>query len=76
MISYIYIFQTTRQHNAYYPDQWSSACGTSILEGTRELLTSIKTKHRNRLNFEPDLILALTKIRPRIEVLACQKQAQ
>jgi hypothetical protein len=25
---------------------------------------------------EPALILALTKIRPRIEVLACQKQAQ
>jgi hypothetical protein len=33
-------------------------------------LTSIKTKHRYRLNPEPDLILALTKIRPRIEVLA------
>jgi hypothetical protein len=28
------------------------------------------------LNLEPALILALTKIRPRIEVLACQKQAQ
>jgi hypothetical protein len=39
-------------------------------------LTSIKTKHRNRLNPEPALILALTKIHPRIEVLACQKQAQ
>jgi hypothetical protein len=31
---------------------------------------------RNRLNLEPVLILALTKIRPRAEVLACQKQAQ
>jgi hypothetical protein len=30
---------------------------------------------RNRLNLEPLLILALTKIRPRTEVLACQKQA-
>jgi hypothetical protein len=39
-------------------------------------LTSIKTKHRNRLNPEPALILALTMIRPRIEVLVCQKQAQ
>jgi hypothetical protein len=29
----------------------------------------------NRLNLEPALILALTKIRPRIEALACQKQA-
>jgi hypothetical protein len=47
-----------------------------ILEGTRKHLTSIKTKHRNRLNLEPALILALTKIRPRIEVLAFQKQVQ
>jgi hypothetical protein len=31
---------------------------------------------RNRLNLEPALILALTKILPRIEVLACQKPAQ
>jgi hypothetical protein len=30
----------------------------------------------NRLNLEPALILALTKIRSRIEVLACEKQAQ
>jgi hypothetical protein len=35
-----------------------------------------KTKHNNRLKLEPALILALTKIRPRIEVLTCQKQAQ
>jgi hypothetical protein len=39
-------------------------------------MTSIKTRNRNRLNLEPALILALTKIRPRIEVLACQKQAK
>jgi hypothetical protein len=39
------------------------------------ILTSIKTKHRNRF-LEPALILALAKIHPRIEVLACQKQAQ
>jgi hypothetical protein len=37
---------------------------------------SIETKHGNRLNVGPALILALTKIRPRIEVLACQEQAQ
>jgi hypothetical protein len=36
----------------------------------------IKTGNRNRLNPEPALILALKKIRPRIEALACQKQAQ
>jgi hypothetical protein len=35
-----------------------------------------RTRHRNRWNLEPALILALTKIRPRIEVLACQKQAK
>jgi hypothetical protein len=44
--------------------------------GTRMLPTSIKTRDRNRLIFELALILALTKIRPRIEVLACQNQAQ
>jgi hypothetical protein len=47
-----------------------------ISGGKRKYLTSIDTKHRNRLNLEPALILALTKIRPPIEVLACQKQAQ
>jgi hypothetical protein len=31
---------------------------------------------RNRLDIEPALILTLTKIRPRTEVMACQKQAQ
>jgi hypothetical protein len=31
---------------------------------------------QNRLNLEPALILAFTKIHPRNEVLACQKQAQ
>jgi hypothetical protein len=51
-------------------EQWSATWGT------RRHLTSITTKHRNRLNIEPALILTLTKIRPRTEVLACQKQAQ
>jgi hypothetical protein len=32
--------------------------------------------HRNRLNFEPTLIPAFTKSRPRIEVLEGQKLAQ
>jgi hypothetical protein len=57
-------------------DQWSSTCGTCIPGGKRTHITSIRSKHRNRLNLEPALIHALTKIRPRIEVLACQKQAQ
>jgi hypothetical protein len=63
--------------------RWSStwSMGTpgvleDILGCKRKQLTSIKTKHRNRMNLEPALILALTKIRPRSEVLACQKQAQ
>jgi hypothetical protein len=47
-----------RNEVVVYPlNQWSSTWGT------RRHLTSIKTEHRNRLNFEPDLILALTKIR-------------
>jgi hypothetical protein len=47
-----------RNQVAVYPlDQWSSTWGK------RRHLTSMKTKHRNRLNFGPDLILALTKIR-------------
>jgi hypothetical protein len=45
-----------------------------ISGGTRKHLTSIKMKHSNRLNLEPSLILALTEIRPRIGVMACQKQ--
>jgi hypothetical protein len=32
--------------------------------------------NHNRLDLDPALILALTKIRPRIQVLPCQKQAQ
>jgi hypothetical protein len=52
--------------------QSSSSWGTR----THLTLTSIKTKHRNRLNLEPALIFAPTKIRPRIEVLACRKLAQ
>jgi hypothetical protein len=36
-------------------------------------VTSIKTKHKNRLNPVPALIIALTKIRPRTEVLAFHK---
>jgi hypothetical protein len=47
----------------------------NILGGTPRHLTSIKSKHRNRFNLKPALILALTKILLRIEALACQKQA-
>jgi hypothetical protein len=36
----------------------------------------VKTRHRNHFNLEPALIIILTKIRQRIEVLACQKQVQ
>jgi hypothetical protein len=50
--------------------QWSAAWGT------RRHLTSIKTKHRNCSKLEPALILALTNICSRTEVLACHKQAQ
>jgi hypothetical protein len=53
-----------------------STWGTRTSYITRTHLASIKTKQRNRLNLEPALVLALTKIRPRTEVLACQKQAQ
>jgi hypothetical protein len=42
--------------------------------GRRKHITSIKMKHRSHLNLEPDLILALTKIRARIKQLACQEQ--
>jgi hypothetical protein len=42
--------------------------------GTRRHVTSIKTKHRKPLNREPSLVLALTKIRPRIEVLAIRNK--
>ncbi|GFG40273.1 hypothetical protein Cfor_12500 [Coptotermes formosanus] len=38
--------------------------------------TSIKMKHRNRLNPEPRLTLALMKIHARVEALSCQIQAQ
>jgi hypothetical protein len=49
---------------------------TYLCEQGFSALTSIKTKHRNRLNPESALILTLTKIRPQIEELACRKQAQ
>jgi hypothetical protein len=52
-----------------WPHQWSSTWGT------RKHLTSIGTKHRHRSNLEPALIVALAKIRPRTEVLACQKSS-
>jgi hypothetical protein len=56
---------------------WLSAWGTRTPGGTPSLRENIliKTKH-NCMNREPGLIVALMKIRPRIEVLACQKQAQ
>jgi hypothetical protein len=38
--------------------------------------TSDINQNKTQEPLEPNLILALTKIRPRIEVLACQKQAQ
>jgi hypothetical protein len=47
-----------------------------ILGGKRKHLTSITKKHRDHFNLKPALIYALTKIRPRIEVLVCQKQPQ
>jgi hypothetical protein len=62
----------------YHCQQWSSTCSTRTpMRTPRPLRGCARTSHinRNRLNPEPALILALTKIRPRIEVLACQKQA-
>jgi hypothetical protein len=56
--------------------QWSLAWVTLISGDMRKHVTSINVKHRNRLNFKPALVLALTQFRPRIEVLACQKQVQ
>jgi hypothetical protein len=44
--------------------------------GPRKHLSSIKTKLSNRLNLESVMIFAFTKIRPRIDVLACQKQTR
>jgi hypothetical protein len=43
--------------------------------GVREDVLEVTRTHYTE-PLEPALILALTKIRPRIEVLACQKQAQ
>jgi hypothetical protein len=59
-----------------WPDQWSATWGMSTPGGTRKHFTSIKTKHKNRLDLQPAMVLALRKIRPRIEVQTCQKQAQ
>jgi hypothetical protein len=42
-------------------EQWSSTWGTRNPGSTRKHFTSIKTKHRNRLNLEPALILALNE---------------
>jgi hypothetical protein len=55
--------------------QWYSTWDKRTLGGKRKHLTPIKTKQRNSLNLKSALILALTKICPRTEVLACQKQS-
>jgi hypothetical protein len=47
-----------------------AAVEQNIFGGTRQDLTAITTKYRNRLELESALILAFTKIRSRIEVLA------
>jgi hypothetical protein len=47
-----------------------------IFMGKGKHLKPIEMKDRNRLKFEPALVLVVTKISPRIEELACQKQAQ
>jgi hypothetical protein len=63
-----------------YPVAWYTSVvfnlGYAYSRGYAKRLASIKLKHGNRLNFESALIHTLTKVRPRIEVLACQKQAQ
>jgi hypothetical protein len=50
--------------------QWYLIWGTGIHLKVHENVL------RNHLNLEPAVIFAFMKIRPRIEVLACQKQAQ
>jgi hypothetical protein len=55
---------------------WRPLEQRSLSRGTRRHLTSVKTKYKIRLKFEPGLILTLTKIRPRIGMLEFQKQAQ
>jgi hypothetical protein len=55
-------------------EQWFSTRGTRAPSCTWKQLTSVN--QRNLWYLEAALILSLTKIRPRTEVLACQKQAQ
>jgi hypothetical protein len=63
-----------RPRSAFRP---TSGPTQSLLQpqGTRKHLTSIRRKRRSRLNVEPALMLALAKIRPPDEVLACQSEA-
>jgi hypothetical protein len=71
------ILQVVKQTSKtpYAINQWSSTSGTRIIGVREKNLTLIKTKHRKRFNLEPALIVAPKKIRTRVDVLACQKQA-
>jgi hypothetical protein len=78
-----HLFLWVIYRRSQYLDSCSSTWGTRTpgerrrhLRGNRKRLTSTETKNRNRLNLELTPILALMNIRPRIEVLECQKQAQ
>jgi hypothetical protein len=51
-------------------------CEKTFLGGYSKTFHNNQNETKNRLNLEPALILALTKIRPRTGVLACQKQGQ
>jgi hypothetical protein len=59
-----------------YPDTTVSPETGSLVTAPKHVAILIKTRHRNRLNYELVLIMAFAKIRPRIEALECQKRAQ
>jgi hypothetical protein len=57
------------------PPEWLLNLATPSAFTTKQLQKRLKNLTRI-VNIEPALIFALRKIRPRIEVLSCQKQAQ
>jgi hypothetical protein len=59
-----------------YPSGLQSGVRVENFGVGENILLQSKRNTGTCLNLQPALILALTKIRPGIEVLACQKQAQ
>jgi hypothetical protein len=56
--------------------QRSSTWGALPSGDKRKVLTTTKPKRSDRFDLESALIVAVRNIRPRAEVLACQKEAQ